>query len=355
MRKVFLVDDEEKNFFLVRATLKPLGVETLYFSCGRIMVDAVLKQGNIPDLIIMDVVMPQLDGLSATRILKLDPRSKHIPIILLTGLGRMADKVQGLEAGADDFISKPFNPLELRARVNSMFRIKDLHDELERKNRMLLDEKVHLTELVDERTKELENLTLGIVAAFERANAFNDSDTGRHLHRVIEYSTLLARSMDLPVDFVSKIRRFAGLHDVGKVGIPDAILKKEGRLTPEEFEVMKQHTTYGYELLRLVNADEVAQNIALSHHECWDGHGYPNRLKGEAIPLEARIVALADVYDALTTQRVYKDAITLDASRDMIVLESGKRFDPQVVEAFLRIHDDFEVVWRRLYDNTRAA
>lgn len=353
MWKVFLVDDEEKNFFLVQATLKPLGVKASYFPCGQRVVDAVLK-GDVPDLIIMDVVMPELDGISATRILKTNSKTRHIPIILLTGLGRMSDKVQGLESGADDFICKPFHPLELRARVNSMLRLKALHDELATKNRLLQDEKIHLAELVDERTRDLENMTLGIVAAFERANAFNDVDTGSHLHRVIEYSTLLARAMGLPKDYASGIRRFAGLHDVGKVGIPDAILKKEDSLSSDEFKEMKRHTIYGYELMRLVNADEMAQNIALSHHERWDGKGYPNGLKGEEIPMEARIVALADVYDALTTQRVYKSPITLDATKEMIMLESGKRFDPRVVQAFLTIRESFEAVWRRLYD-TQAA
>jgi len=353
MWKVFLVDDEEKNFFLVQATLKPIDVNARYFPCGQSVVDAVLG-GDIPDLIIMDVVMPDLDGISATRILKTNPKTKHIPIILLTGLGRMSDKVNGLEAGADDFICKPFHPLELRARVNSMLRIKALHDELEEKNHLLRDEKVHLAALVDERTQELENMTLGIVAAFERANAFNDVDTGSHLHRVIEYSALLARAMGFPDDYVSNIRRFAGLHDVGKVGIPDSILKKEDSLSPEEFEEMKNHTIYGYELLRLVNAGEMAQNIALSHHERWDGTGYPNGLKDEEIPMEARIVALADVYDALTTQRVYKAPITLDASAELIRLESGRRFDPWIVDVFMMIRDSFEAVWRRLYD-TQAA
>jgi len=353
MWKVFLVDDEERHFFLVQATLKSLDVQVKYFSCGQQVVDAVLG-GERPDLIVMDVMMPKLDGLSATRILKSNEKTRHIPIILLTGLGRMTDKVQGLEAGADDFICKPFHPLELRARVSSMLRIKALHDELEQKNRLLEDEKLQLAELVDERTSELEKLTLGIVAAFERANTFNDSDTGAHLHRVIEYSTLLAKALELPRDFVSKIRRYAGLHDIGKVGIPDAILKKSDSLSPQEFEEMKRHTIYGYELLRLVNADEVAMNIALSHHERWDGRGYPNGLAGEDIPMEARIVALADVYDALTTQRVYKAPITLDASRNLITRESGTRFDPRVVQAFLSVAEEFEQVWKRLYE-TQAA
>lgn len=353
MWNVFLVDDEEKNFFLVQATLKSINVETRYFSCGQAVLDTVLN-GDIPDLILMDVVMPEMDGLSTTKILKTNPDTRHIPIILLTGLGRMSDKVNGLEMGADDFISKPFHPLELRARVNSMLRIKALHDELDKKNHMLQDEKLYLAELVDERTREMEDLTLGIVAAFERANEFNDVNTGAHLHRVIEYSALLAKAMGMSKEQVSSIRRFAGLHDVGKVGIPDAILKKKDSLSPEEFKEIKRHTIYGYELMRLVNSDVVAQNIALSHHERWDGKGYPNGLKGEEIPLEARIVSLADVYDALTTERIYKAPITLEASREMIARESGKRFDPKIVQVFLTISDAFESVWQRLYNQQVA-
>ena len=346
MPRVFIADDDKNNFLLVKLTLEPLGVECRYFPNGLTLVDAV-EGGEEPDLIILDILMPQMDGLEATKRLRASKKTRHIPIILLTGLNQIEDKVKGLEAGADDFISKPFHPLELRARVRSMLRIKQMHDELQMKNRLLEDERVHLAQLVDERTRELEELTLGIVAAFERANSYNDLDTGKHIRRVIEYSATLATAMKLPSEFVMKIRRYAGLHDVGKVVVPDRILKKNSALTPEEFEEMKRHTLYGYELLKLVNADPVAQNIALCHHERWDGKGYPKGLKGEEIPLEARIVALADVYDALTTQRVYKAAIDLETSANLIVLDRGKRFDPKVVDTFIQVRSDFESIWLR--------
>ena len=350
MPRVYIADGDRHNFLMVKLTLQPLGVECFYFPNALALVDAVEK-GPEPDLIILDILMPQMDGLQATSRLKANPRTRHIPVILLTGLHQIEDKIKGLESGADDFISKPFHPLELRARVRSMLRIKQMHDELQEKNRLLENERLHLAQLVDERTRELEELTLGIVAAFERANTYNDLDTGKHIRRVIEYSAALATAMGLPDEFVRKIRRYAGLHDVGKVVVPDRILKKQSALTPEEFEEMKRHTLYGYELLKLVNADPVAQNIALSHHERWDGKGYPKGLKGEEIPLEARIVALADVYDALTTERVYKSPIDLETSAQLIILDSGKRFDPKVVEAFVRIRPQFEEIWKKYYED----
>ncbi|NOZ02792.1 MAG: HD domain-containing protein [Deltaproteobacteria bacterium] len=272
------------------------------------------------------------------------------PIILVTGLEDMRDKVRGLEAGADDFLTKPFHPTELRARVRSLMRIKILHDQLELKNRLLKDDKVHLEALVEERTEELEGLTFGIVAALEMANELKDSDTGLHIRRVCAYSHALAIQMGMDALFAGKIRRYASLHDVGKVGIPDAILKKEGMLSDAEFEQMKLHTVFGYELLGIARADDMARNIALCHHERFNGDGYPRGLKGEDIPLEARIVSLADVYDALTTRRCYKDAYSAAEAENTIRVEGGDHFDPDLVKGMFGAIDEFNAIRERYRD-----
>lgn len=348
-RVVFLVDDEERNLVLFRKALESQGYHLQCFRDGREVVEALLA-GSLPDLVVADVMMPRMDGFSLCALLKSDARTRTVPVVLVTGLEDIRDKIRGLESGADDFLTKPFHPMELKARVRSLMRIKTLTDELERKNRLLSDEKLLLEDEVRVRTEELEELTIGIVAALEKANALKDSDTGLHIKRVCSYSHVLALQLGLDRDLAARIRRFASLHDVGKVGIPDRILKKRGRLTPDEYELMKQHTVYGGELLGLAHADEVAVRIALCHHERYDGTGYPRGLAGEAIPLEARVVALADVYDALTTPRCYKEAFPPAEAEEIIRRESGARFDPRVVEALFAAIGDFNAIRERYRD-----
>jgi len=348
-RLVFLVDDEERNLRLFEMALKTMGFLLMKFPDGQKALDTIMD-GVYPDLILSDVMMPELDGFSLCMRLKADIRTCRIPVVLVTGLDDLDSKVRGLESGADDFLTKPFSPVELRVRVRSLMRIKALSDELEEKNKLLTDEKGVLEQLVVERTQELQSLTIGIVAALEKANALHDSDTGLHILRVCSYTYELAVQLGLDPVLASKLRMLASLHDVGKVGIPDAILKKQGRLTPDEYDQMKQHTVYGFELLGLAKADTMARNIALSHHEKFDGSGYPQGLKGEAIPTESRIVALADVYDAITTKRCYKEAYSSEEAVRIINEESGRHFDPKVVEAMMRALEQFHRIGARYHD-----
>lgn len=350
LRVIFLVDDEENNLLLFEKSLGTKDFILRRFMDGQEVVEA-LERGEVPDLVVTDVMMPRMDGFTLTSTLKNDARTRLVPVILVTGLEDIRDKIRGLEAGADDFITKPFHPTELRARVRSLMRIKTLNDELEEKNRLLRNERDLLEERVRERTSELETLTIGIVAALEKANQLKDSDTGLHIIRVCSYSYALANQLKLPAELANKIRRYASLHDVGKVGIPDNILKKEGKLTDEEYEQMKLHTVYGWDLLGLVRADEIARNIALSHHERYDGIGYPNRLKGNSIPIEARVVALADVFDALTTRRCYKDAFPPETAEKIILEERGRHFDPDVVDAMFGALEAFHSI-RTKYKDT---
>jgi len=346
---IFLVDDEDTNLVLFERALSGEQYELWKFHDGQEVLE-VLHKGQLPDLVVLDVMMPHMDGFSLCSIIKNNPATAFIPVVLVTGLEDFKDKVRGLEAGADDFITKPFHPAELRARVKSLLRLKHLHDELAYKNSLLEDRKLHLEKLVEERTEELESLTIGIVSALEMVNALRDTDTGLHIKRVCSYSHAIAIQMGLPPEFALKIKRYASMHDVGKVGIPDAILKKKGKLTDAESQEMRKHTVYGYDLLVLARADKIAQNIALYHHERYDGKGYPKGLRDDDIPLEARVVALADVFDALTTRRCYKEPIPFEDAKKIIAGERGLHFDPKVADSFFGATDDIMAIFERYKD-----
>ncbi|MBL6975089.1 MAG: response regulator [Deltaproteobacteria bacterium] len=348
---VFLVDDEDRNLLLFEKALSTQNYRLNTFHDGQEVLDA-LEQGEMPDLVVLDVMMPRVDGFTLCSVMKADVKTQAVPVILVTGLEDMRDKVRGLESGADDFLTKPFHPTELRARVRSLMRIKTLHDQLEDSNKLLRNDKLHLEALVQERTEELEGLTFGIVAALEMANELRDSDTGLHIRRVCSYSHALAKQMGMDALFAGKIRRYASLHDVGKVGIPDSILKKEGMLSDAEFEQMKLHTMFGYELLGIARADDMARNIALYHHERFDGEGYPRKLEGKNIPIEARIVSLADVYDALTTRRCYKDAFSAEEAERTIRAEGGQHFDPDIVDGMFAAIEEFHSIRSRYRDRS---
>jgi len=347
---VYLADDEEMNLFIMKATLKSEEYEVHAFEDGVSLLRFLDEGKAPPDLVLLDVMMPGLDGFDVCRRIREYPRYKRLPIIMVTGLDDVEHKVAGLDTGADDYIAKPFHPMEVRARVRSLLRIKFMGDALERTNLLLSDEKLHLEEIVRERTRELENTTMGLVAALEKANELNDTDTGLHILRVCAYSEAIARKLDLPGEMVNRIRRYASLHDVGKVGLADEILKKPGPLTNAEFEQMKRHTVLGWELLDLARSDNIAKNIALCHHEKFNGKGYPYGLSGEAIPLEARIVALADVFDALTTKRCYKAAYPMEMAREVIEAERDDHFDPRLVDIHLENTAEVEEILEKYAD-----
>ncbi|MBM4371396.1 MAG: response regulator [Deltaproteobacteria bacterium] len=352
--RVAVVDDEENNLMLFRVSLVegPFDVET--YGSGTLFLDSVAA-GRVPDILLLDVMMPYVDGFEVCRRLRARPETEYLPIILVTGLDDTEFTIRGLQAGADDYLAKPFHPMELMARMRALLRVSFLTEELKRKNVLLADDKLHLEQLVRERTSELEGLTLSLVTALEKANEMNDSDTGLHLVRVSSYSRILAEALGLPPGLIFRIARYASLHDVGKVAIPDHLLKKPGTLTAEEFDQMKLHTVYGYELLKVANVDPVAQNIAYCHHEKFNGNGYPRGLAGEDIPVEARVVAMADVFDALTTKRCYKREYDLETSRGIILAETGHHFDPRLVEAQQGCWDRFVEVFRRYGDEASTA
>ena len=334
--RLLVVTPREETWEELQRSLQPFGYALIHARSGREALSTLY--GHRPDLVIAEVDAGDMDGFRLCQLLKRDPHTHLIPLVLITPGHARDDRVRGLHAGADDFLTYPFDEIELRARLRSLLRIRTLQQRLHNEKQLL---EVRLRE----RTRELEQLTLGLVAALEKASELNDGDTGAHILRVCEVSYLLGQQLGLPPVVCSKIRRYASLHDIGKVGVPDRILKKRGKLTPQEWEEMKRHTLYGYELLRAANADPIACNIAYCHHEKFDGTGYPRGLKGRDIPVEARIVALADVFDALVTRRCYKAAIPETIAVQMVVPQAGKHFDPAVVRAFqdrlgdvLRIH-----------------
>lgn len=286
-----------------------------------------------PDLIILDLHMPYLDGFDVLERLRPEIAvERFLPILILTGDLSGEAKQHALSSGAKDFLSKPFDQVEALLRIENLLRTRLLYREVQRRNESLEAE-------IRERTRELECAQIEVLERLTQAVEFHDDTTGRHTRRVAEISAGIAEALGLPSARVDLIRRAAPLHDVGKVAIPDAILRKPDRLTPEEFEIMKTHTTVGARILSGGSSElmSYAEQIALAHHERWDGTGYPEGLRGERIPLVARIVALADFYDALSHDRPYRKAWTKERVREEIRLREGAHFDPAIVEAFLGV------------------
>jgi putative two-component system response regulator len=338
--KILIVDDIAQNRRLLAEILaQSMDCQIRMAANGFAVLDMI--EHELPDLILLDIMMPGMDGFQVSQKLQEKQKACDIPIIFITAKTDVESKVEAFRHGGVDYVTKPFHKDELLARVQAQLRLKNLQDELRQKNRMLSDREEHLTHLVNEKTRTIEKMTLGLVTVLEDANLANDDETGNHIIRVSEYATLLAESYGAERDFVKRIRLYASLHDVGKVGIPDAILKKPGLYTPAEFTEMQQHVVIGHRMLDNVEIDTMARNIAYYHHEKWDGSGYVNGLSGEAIPLEARIIALADVFDALTSTRIYKEAFPFSKAERIILEERGRHFDPRIVDAFFARKADF--------------
>ena len=328
--RILIVDDEPGNVDLLRRVLNRAGFFKLE-STNDPREAAALYVQTRPDLILLDLHMPHMDGLTVMDQLNQIAEASYLPILMLTGDMTPEARREALTRGAKDFVNKPFNPDEVLLRIRTLLDTRFLYLQIQSQNQML-EAKVR------ERTRELESAQIEIIERLARAAEFRDDTTGQHTERVGEMAALLARELGLPDAQVSLIRRAAPLHDVGKIGIPDAILLKLGKLTSAEFELVKTHTTIGarilsgsrFALLRL------AEEIAFSHHERWDGGGYAG-LTGQQIPLAGRIVTVADVFDALTQKRPYKPAWTVDDAIAEIQRQRARQFDPDVVDAFLRI------------------
>jgi putative two-component system response regulator len=328
--RIMIVDDEPGNVDLLKRVLERAGFHKVD-STNDPREAVALYVDTRPDLILLDLHMPHLDGLAVMDHLNDIVEASYLPILMLTGDMTAEARREALSRGAKDFVNKPFNPDEVLLRIRTLLETRFLYLQIQSQNQ-LLEAKVR------ERTRELEAAQIEIIERLARAAEFRDDNTGQHTERVGQMAALLARELGLADAQVSLIRRAAPLHDVGKIGIPDSILLKLGKLTPTEFELVKTHTTIGarilsgsrFPLLRL------AEEIAFSHHEQWDGRGYAG-LVGDEIPLAGRIVTVADVFDALTQKRPYKAAWPVEEAVAEIERQRGRQFDPQVVDAFVRV------------------
>jgi putative two-component system response regulator len=329
--RILIVDDEKAYVQLLQRFMESAGYRNVQTTTNPHEVLALYESFH-PDLILLDLRMPDMDGIEVMKELQPHISSFYLPILVLTGDITEDAKRRSLSSGARDFLNKPFDLTEVRLRIENLLETRFLHLELKGQNDVL-------EERVRERTRELEDVRHEILERLSLAADYRDDATGRHTKRVSDLAGQIARELGLPEDEIEHIRLAASLHDIGKIGIPDLVLLKPGELTPEEIALMKTHTTIGAKVLSGSQSRmlQVAEIIALAHHERWDGAGYPRGLKGDDIPLAARIVAIADVVDALSSDRPYRDAWPKEQIATEIVRQSGRQFDPSVVEAYLRI------------------
>jgi putative two-component system response regulator len=337
-RKILLVDDTLENIDVAIRTLGET-YDMIIAKDGKRGFE--LAKSEQPDLILLDVVMPGINGYEVCRILKEENSTEHIPVIFLTSMTSSESKKMGFALGVVDYITKPFEVEELKARVNNHIIVKKYQDGL-LKQKELLEMKVEeRTFELKEAMQKMEFASLEAVLRLSRAAEYRDDDTGNHVFRVGLYAAEIGRQMNLDEKSIKKLMWAAPMHDVGKIGIPDSILQKPGKLTDEEWVTMRNHSVMGAKILEGSSSDiiNLAEILALGHHEKWNGKGYPEGKKGEEIPLYCRVVALADVFDALTTERPYKKAFSIEKSLGIIMEERGQHFDPAVVDAFFAIQD----------------
>lgn len=329
IHKVLIVDDTEINLILFAALVRKLGdCEPYTFAQAR---DALAwAQHTVPDLVIVDYMMPDIDGLEFIRLLRESSNCEGVPVVMITANDQKQLRYRALELGANDFLTKPVDKVEFLARTRNMLIVSDARKQLTDRAAWLADEVRKATAEIVARERET-------VFRLCKAAEYRDPETGAHILRMAHFSRLIARGLGLSVADQQLLLEAAPMHDIGKVGIPDHILLKPGRLDAAEFELMKQHAQYGFELLQGSSSMvlQTGAEIALGHHEKFDGSGYPQGLSGTNIPVFSRIVAVADVFDALTSERPYKKAWTLEAAVDFLLAGSGKHFDPTCVAAFL--------------------
>ncbi|MBI5969845.1 MAG: response regulator [Deltaproteobacteria bacterium] len=345
-RARILVADDDKFYLKIFSDLiAELGHDSLTVENGLEALEKV--KDYRPDLVISDVVMPGMDGFELTKRLKHDPLTMYIPVLIITSLTDRESKVKGLDIGADELLSKPIDESEFRIRIKNMLKVKRYENFLVEHGKRLEGEVLNKDAQLHDAFEKIRNGYVETVYRLTLAAEYRDKETGGHIKRISLYSQILARYLGLPESKVESIFFASPMHDVGKIGIPDAILLKKGRHTIEEFDVMKTHTTIGGAILRDSDSEilKTAQEIALTHHESWNGAGYPLGLKGTEIPISGRIVHVADVYDALRSKRPYKEPFDHEITCSIMEAEIY-RFDPTVYKAFVDCRDEF----KRLFD-----
>lgn len=330
--RILVVDDRRSNVLLIERILAHAGYRNVVSTtdpCRAVQ----LFLDSAPDLVLLDLHMPRLDGIALLSELQphIGPKC-YLPVLVLTADTTPELRNRALSLGAKDFLTKPIDSTEVVLRIRNLIETRSLHQRLLHRNETLESR-------VRERTRELEEAHLETLDRLARAAEYRDDNTGRHIQRVGHMSALLAEHLGFPERTVGLMRRAAPLHDVGKIGVPDQVLLKPGKLTVEEFEIVKAHTVIGSSILSGSSSEVLsyAEEIARSHHERWDGGGYPAGLAAEAIPMSGRVVAVVDVFDALTHERPYKRAWSVEDALEEIRSQSGRQFDPDVVAVFLRL------------------
>jgi putative two-component system response regulator len=330
--RILIVDDQEVNLRLLELMLKHQGFTTICSLSDPAQVLPTYAEYQ-PDIILLDLLMPGIDGFTLMELLHRRIASDaFLPILILTADISPETRRRALALGAKDFLTKPFDPIEVVLRIQNLLETRMLYLQLQQQNQQLNSQ-------VQRSLRDLDEAQTEVILRLSQAAEYRDEDTGQHTQRVGRLSALIARSLGLDEDQVELIRRAAPLHDIGKIAIPDQILRKPGRFSPEELEQMKEHAMIGARLLKSSRLPllQTAHEIALYHHERWDGTGYPQAIKGTAIPITARIVAVADAFDALTHERPYKLAWSVEDSIRELSSCSGIRYDPQVVEALIKV------------------
>jgi putative two-component system response regulator len=349
--QILVVDDEPRNTKLLEAILSREGYRVECAGNGQDALRAVVELR--PDLVLLDVMMPDTDGFQVAAQIKSNSDTRNIPIIMVTSLDDRASKLRALDSGAEEFLTKPVDRAELIVRTRNLLRLKELAD-LHANYARVLEERVV------ERSLRLTNSYRDTIAALNRAASYRDEETGAHVQRISHYCVELAQALGMDSAFCECIYYASPMHDIGKIAIPDRVLLKPGPLTPDEWEIMKTHATLGFKMLDGVDSPyiEMGRDIALRHHERWDGRGYPDGLCGEAIPLSARVMAIADVYDALRSRRPYKEAYGHDDAVRIIMHGDGrtspKHFDPRVLSAFVSARAAMRDIYQEMIDLPHA-
>ncbi|MEW6505885.1 MAG: two-component system response regulator [Chloroflexota bacterium] len=355
---VLVVDDTPENLSLMSGLLKDIYKVKIANNGERAL--KVVSTGTPPDIILLDIMMPIMDGYETCRHLKTTPETKDIPVIFLTAKVEIEDEMKGFELGAVDYITKPISPPVVLARVKTHLELKQVRDYLKNQNEFLEAE-------VQRRTQEITAVQEVTILAMASLAETRDNDTGNHIRRTQFYVKVLAKKLRKHPRFsyfldddkiIDLLFKSAPLHDIGKVGISDHILLKPGRFTPEEFEIMKNHCALGRDAIiaaeRRLGSElpflSFAKEIAYSHQEKWDGTGYPEGLSGDDIPISGRLMAVADVYDALISRRVYKEGMPHEKAVKIICDNSGSHFDPDIVEAFVECANEFQMIAERYAD-----
>ncbi len=357
-KRILIVDDEPFNVELMEALVASFGHEPESAHDGF---EALDKVNEKTDLILMDVMMPEMDGFEVTRRIREESDFRDVPIVMVTGLSSSKDRLRAVKVGANDFISKPVDRIELKVRIESLLKMKEAQDDIKRHKATLEETVQKRTASLQKALDELNQAQAQIFGAYldtlhrlSIASEFKDEGTAEHIRRMSNYCAIIALHLGLPPREVELIHNASPMHDVGKIGIPDAIILKPDRLNADEWDTMQQHSIIGARILSGSSSEllQVGELIAMSHHEKWDGTGYPQGLAGKDIPLYGRICAVADVFDALTSRRPYKEAFSNEKAFTIMAESRGTHFDPEILDVFFKLKKEIIEIQKKYIEES---